>query len=370
MINKAGDIFLLISMGILFSVSASFSQSFQYQPDRPGQFIFNNQFTKCAGLDATKVTTKLTSIVEYVHRNDAVTEHPTGFDALTSLSVYYCNRNVRKEDFGIQSAIYFSFNHFYIENGVSCRATGNTAHGTEIKINSPMYYISTQFDEAGFKTGDPPHLKQPLEKALANLRNYYVTAIVIKEFAPGVRLYAPSPGTWFVGTLLIFNPDRPDIWIPVTVKEIMEARLAYYRIKQEIDSINQVKTLAAWAKMNFKPEPGQIPATSVYKEIKREYENLSAEELNHPAFSGSDGQSGISMINARGDGRAVVRFNLACWDRTLPATAVQYMSLEYRPATASQLEEFKPRNGGLTDYVGLFYNNLPVEKMGALIDMK
>lgn len=361
---------MLVLTEIIFLVNTSFSQSFQYQPDKPGQLIFNNQIEKCPGLDLTKVTNKLTSIVEYVQKNNAVMEHPTGFDALTSLSVYYCGKNIRKEDFGIQSAIYFSFNHFYIENEVSHRATGNTAHGTEIKINSPINYISTQFDEAGFLTDDPPHLKHALEKALANLRNYYTTAAIIKEIAPGVRLYAPRPGTWFAGTILVFNPDRPDIWIPVTVKEVMEAKLAYYKIKEQIDSINQVKTLALWAKMNFKPDPGQNMTTSVYKEIKKEYENLTADELNRPAFSGSGEESGVSMINARGNGRAVVRFNPACWDRTLPATAVQYMSLEYRPATTSDLEEFKPRNHGLADYVGLFYNSLPVEKLGVLIDLK
>jgi len=34
------------------------------------------------------------------------------------------------------------------------------------------------------------------------------------------------------------------------------------------------------------------------------------------------------------------------------------------------LEKFIPRNGGLTDFGGLFFNNLPVEKLGVLIDKK
>jgi hypothetical protein len=62
-----------------------------------------------------------------------------------------------------------------------------------------------------------------------------------------------------------------------------------------------------------------------------------------------------------------MRFNPVCWNRSLPATAVQFISMEYRPAATSELEGFKQRNNGLADYVGIFNNNLPVEKMGILI---
>jgi len=353
---------------LLFFQFIAEAQSFRYQPDKPGKFIFDNHLDKCPGTDVPKAQNKLTSIVEWIRQNNPVIDHPIGFDAMVRLSGLYCDKINRQEDFGIRSAVAFSFNHFYTENGVSYRATGNTAHGTEIFINSPIYYISAQFDESEFKTADPPHLKQPLEKARENLRKYYTTPPVIKEIAPGVRLYAPSPGTWFKGALLVFNPDRPDIWITVTVREIMETKLAYYLVKQEIDSINYEKTLAAWAKLNFKPD--QVMRPNLYDAIKKEYENFTAEELNLPAWSCPTEACGISTINARGDGRAVVRFNPACWDLSLPATAVQYMTLQYRSATAQELEDFKKPNLGLEDYVGKFYSNLPVEKMGMLIDMK
>jgi len=305
-----------------------------------------------------------------VHQNNEIVNHPTGFDALVDLTGLFGDIKKRQEDFGVRSFINFSFNHFYTENGMACRATGNTAHGTEIFINSPIYYISTQLYEAEFKSDDPPHLKQPLEKARENLRNYYTTASVIKEIAPGVRLYASSQGTWFKGALLVFNPDRPEIWIPVTVKEIMEVKLAYYKVKHEIDSINYEKMVEGWAKMNFNPDPEHKMRPQLYQMIKKEYENFSAEELNLPAWSCPGEACGISTINSRGEGRAVVKFNPACWDRSLPATAVQYMTLQYRPASALELEDFTRSNLGLEDYVGKFYNNLPVERMGILIDKK
>lgn len=361
---------LTVMLGITLFVSTSFGQSTQYQTNKPGKFVFNNQLRECPEVDATVVTKKLTSIVEWVRQSTPVMNPPTGFDAAIRFSGKLCDEFMKDEFFGLQSNISFSLRYFYIENGVPKTASDWAAHSTEILINNPTLLISSQFDETGFKTDDPPLLKQPLIKALENLKKYYTTAAVIKEIAPGVRLYAPRPGTWFVGAIVVFNPAQPDIWIPVTVKEIMQAKLAYYKVKQEIDSINYEKTLAAWAKMNYRPDPGKSMRPMLHNLIKKEYEKFTAEELNRPAFSSSAEESGVSMINARGDGRAVVRFNPDCWNRSLPATAAQFISMEYRPATQKELEEFKPRNGGLTDYVGLFFNSLPVEKMGELIQKR
>ena len=354
----------------LLAVQSSAQVSFQYNSDQPGKFIFDNQLNECAGVDVTTLKRNFSAIVEWVRINDSVLDHPTGCDALVGFDAYCFDGKSKKEDYGIRGSIGISFHHFYTENGVACRATGNTAHGTEIIINNPMYYISTQFDEVEFKTDDPPHLKQPLEKARENLRKYYTTAPVIKEIAPGVRLYASDAGTWFKGSLLVFNPERPEIWIPVTVKEIMETKLAYYKVKHEIDSINYEKMVAGWAKMNFNPDPDHTMKPRLYQVIKLEYESFTADELKLPAFASPGEESGISGINARGEGRAVVKFNPDCWDRSLPVTTVQYMSWDYRPETELELEKFKPRNGGLTDFVGLFFNSLPVEKLGVLIEKK
>jgi len=46
------------------------------------------------------------------------------------------------------------------------------------------------------------------------------------------------------------------------------------------------------------------------------------------------------------------------------------MSWRYRTESELELEKFKPRNGGLTDFEGMFFNSLPVEKMGVLIQKK
>jgi hypothetical protein len=357
------NVFVLLAITMSWSLLSS-AQDKTLLTEKPGKFIILNHLNKCPGIDINTFSKNLTTIAEWIRQNNPVFNPPVGYDASISLSGNSCDKITDKRDFGLQCRINFSFHYFYIENGKFLTATDWAAHDTEISINNPITQISHQFDEAGFKTDDPPNLKQPLEKARENLHKYYTTAPEIKEIAPGVRLYAE--GGWFKGVLLVFNPDRPDIWIPVTVKEIMEAKLAYYKVKQEIDSIKFEKALVEWAKLNFKPD--QVMRPNIYDIIRKEFENFTADELDLPAYSSP--QSGISTINARGEGRAVVRFNPASWDRTLPLTAVQFMSLEYRPATKVQLEEFKQSNQGLTDYVGYFFNNLTVEKMGVLIQKK
>ena len=338
------------------------AQSTQFQPDKPGKIVLQKKLNKCPDLDIASFTKNLTSIFEWVQHNDSIVKTPKGFDAAVSFSGNSCDKLSGTGDFGIPVRISFSFRYFYIENGDSKTVTDWAAHGTEIRINNPINLIGIQFKESGFKSGDPPQLMESLEKALENLQEYYTTAPVLKEIGPGVRLYAPVSG-WSQCSLLVFNTHRPNIWILVTVKEIMSAKLAYYKIRQEIDSINYEKTLAEWAKLNFKTDQAMRP--DLYNRMKKEFEVFTSEELSQPAYSSP--QSGISTINANGEGRAVVRFNPVCWDRTLPLTAVQFMSLEYQPATAIQLPEFKQRNQGLTDYVGMFFNMLPIEKMGVLI---
>lgn len=331
----------------------------KFLTDKTGKFILQNQLNKCQGTDVASLSKNLTAIAEWIRQSNPVMFPPTGFEAAVSLSGNLCDKGSGTLDFGIRSRISISFRYFYYDNGVSHTATDWAAHGTEILINNPIVQISTQFTETGFQNDDLSRLKQPLEKALKNLERFYASDPVEKEIAPGVRLYAG-------GHILIFNPDRPDIWIAVTVKEIMAAKLEYYKIKQEIDSARYEKTLVEWAKLNFKPD--QVMRPNIYNVIKKEFENFTDDELNLPAYSSP--QSGISGINAYGKGRPVTRFNTASWNRSLPAAAVQFISMEYKPRSNKEFQEFKQNNAGLIDYVGLFTNNLLVEKMDVLIQRK
>jgi hypothetical protein len=340
---------------------AIFSQKqWEFLTDKPGKWVLTNSVNKCPGPNTAAFESNLSFVAEWIHQNNIIVNPIKGFNAAVDLLGNLCDQKASMEDYGVQGSVFISFRYFYIKDGKMETASGWLAHGTEIFVNNPIRLIGTQFDEAGFNTGDPAHLKQPLEKALANFKKYYYVAPIKKEIEKGVRLYSN-------GAVVVFNPNQPEIWIPVTIKEVMEAKLAYYKIKNEIDSIKYEKMLASWAKLNFKPD--NAVRLNLYKIMKAEYDKFSPQELNQPAYYNSGEE--VSRIGTYKEGKLMVaRFNAACWDKSLPPTAVHFLSMEYKPAPSLELEGFKRRNGGITDYIGLFYNNLPLEKMNMLIHKK
>jgi len=344
----------------------SHAQVDHYLPKKPGEWKPVNKFINdnCTYLaEKNAFLANLMSAAEWIHRNNAVVANPTGFNAKINF-IQTCRVTVNNSayrGYGYEGEIYIHFQLFFvnIETGKE-DSWENYCPNTGIAVNNPLQGISSQYDETGFKTGDPPQLQQPLEKALENLKQYYNVAPVEKEVAPGVRLYAN-------GYIVVSDPGRPDYWTPVTVREIMEAKLAYYKVKKEIDDANDTKAVQEWAKLGI--APASSFKVSVYDAIKNEYENFTAEELNsHAYYSGRDGS--ISCINARKEGWPVMKFNPECWDRNLPPSALQFVSMVYQPRSEAELEDFYRTNNNAPDYVGMFVNAMPPEKMGELIQKR
>lgn len=339
------------------------AQTDHYLPEKPGEWKPINRFgnDNCIVLaEKAAYLANMISVAEWMHRNNGVVAKPVGFDAKVVFN-QPCSQVVNNSayrGYGYQGDFYIHFQLFFINiNTGKEDVWENYCPNIGIDINNPIRDISNHYDETGFQTGDPPQFKQPLERALENLKQYYNVSPVEKEVFPGVRIYTN-------GHILVFNPDRPEYWIPVTVKEVMEAKLAYYKVKQEIEEIKNRKALQEWAKLGF------VPANSVrvfaYEMIKKEYDSFTPEELKSQAYY-KGGEGSISCINARKEGWPVMRFNPECWDRTLPPSAVQFVSMEYKPRSKYELDDFYKSNNDAYDYVGLFVNAMPVEKMRELI---
>ena len=92
---------------------------------------------------------------------------------------------------------------------------------------------------------------------------------LVKEIAPGVRYYDCEART--CGNIVVFNPERPEYWLPVTVREVVQAKLKLYKDDQGL--FDFVKTLV---------------------------DKMSEVELNSPAFNQSD--DGILKVNGKGEG--------------------------------------------------------------------
>jgi hypothetical protein len=355
--------FCLAIAALLLIVPVLSAQIDHYLPDKSGEWKPVNKFSNdnCTYLaEKSAYLANMMSVAEWVHRNNLVVTKPTGFDAKVNFTQPCSDivNNSAYRGYGYQGEFTIHFQLFFINiNTGKEDSWDNYCPNISIAVNQPISAISSQYDEAGFKTGNPLRLKQPLEEALENLKQYYNVSPVEKEIAPGVRIYAN-------GYIVVFNPDRPDFWVPVTVKEVMEAKLAYYKVKKEIDDANDARAVQEWAKLGF--VQASSFKVSVYDAIKKEYENFTSEELNSRAYY-SSGDGTISCINANEKGWPVMRFNPECWDCSLPQSAVQFVSMPYQPRSETDLEDFCQRNDNAYDYAGLFTNAMPVERMAELI---
>jgi len=348
---------------LLMILTPLYAQIGHYLPEKAGAWKPANRFgnDNCIVLaEKTAYLANMMAVAGWVHRNNEVVAKPVGFDAKVAFT-QPCSQvanNSAYKGFGYQGEFHIHFQLFFINSETGEEDVWeNYCPNIGIGINNPIRDISNQYDETGFQSGDPSQFKQPLEKALENLRRYYNASPVDKEVAPGVRMYAN-------GHILVFNPARPEYWIPVTVKEVMEAKLAYYKVKKEIDEIKNSKALQEWAKLGF--VPGNMVRVSVYDMIKKEYDSFTPEELNSQAYY-KGGDESVSGISARDEGWPVMRFNPECWDRTLSPSAVQFVSMSYKTRSEYELEDFPKNNNDAYDYVGLFVNAMPVERMGELI---
>jgi hypothetical protein len=110
---------------------------------------------------------------------------------------------------------------------------------------------------------------------------------------------------------------------------------------------------------------GNSQQLSVYDVLLTEFSKLSSEDLEKPAFI--DPHEGVTNVNAQGKGALIVKYNPDCWNRTLPKTAIQFVSMKYVLATQEDFNRFLKNNHQLKDYVGMFLNGLPVERLGELI---
>jgi hypothetical protein len=350
---------IIFSLSFVLHICFCCAQSVQYQDDKAGRFILENHLNKCAGEDFASLAKSATDIAEWFHQNNALIESPMGFNVNANLSGNVCNDEnyARINGYGLQFRVGFSFRYFYIERGVSKTASGWLAHDYEIYINQPFYEIARPLSERDFEQGDDPALKEAMNEAHEQLQKFYVHKPLEKELAPGILLYSNN-------YLLVSNPFRPSPWIAVTVGEVTKTILNYYKIRKASDEYKMKKVIEKLPD-EMKQIYIQNQQLSVFDLIKKQFENLSPQDMEKPAFL--DSQDGIYGINSKGNGHPVVKNNPDCWNQNLPSTAVQFVSMKYDIASDEALNQFLKNNNQLKDYVSLFINAVPVKKMGELI---
>lgn len=344
---------------ILFSLLQAQTVKTTYPEDKPGKFIPENQLLQRQELDYPALVKTASATAEWFHQNNQLIENPKGFNVNVSVfgNSLPANNEIHNPGYGERFSINFSFRYFYVEGGVEKTATGWAAYNLDIRFNQPFLGLTQPLGDRGYEEGDDPSLKQALNQAHDKLQHFYSLKPLEKTLAPGINLYSG-------GQLLISKPKQPSPWVEVTIGEFTKAVLEYYKIRKTNDEYKLKKTLEKLPEDMKKMyiDGGKV---SVYDLVLKEFENLSPSEMNKPAYI--DRSEGIYDLNTSGKGLLVVKYNPDCWNKNWPRTSVQFVSMKYTLSSDSELQSFRNRNNQLKDYVGLFLNALPAEKMGELI---
>ncbi len=97
---------------------------------------------------------------------------------------------------------------------------------------------------------------------------------------------------------VLYNPDRPPYWLPVTVKEAYDA-----------------------LRKTWEDHTDKVASVPMLQLIEKEYDKIPESEINNPA-------SGIfppSVFNPENEYPPLLSINPEYWDRSLPKSAIQFI---------------------------------------------
>jgi hypothetical protein len=321
---------LLSVLFLLIPVWCISQKSSEFLPDKPGKWVLNT-YSFTSG-DAFHQNVK--TLAEWFHKQIPIMANPKGFDLEVELSGYWNDKyKLQPCNYGRRGELNFNFQMFLNPKG-------------NWKIEPPHWSFEINNTEAGHGTNtnlpgwnntkDSEALEKQMNKAAADLNDLFRVFPFVREIAPGVKLYGG-------GNLIVFNPDRPPFWIPVTVREIIEMKLAYY-------SLFEVQLLPY---------------------LKEEIAKLPDSELNAWTYSGNEELFVLNVHAEMGDktnenGGQIMRFNPEYWDRSLPPTAIQFMTFYYPERSQTETDEFF-KNNGYPIFGDVIMNSIKPEQMAGLI---
>lgn len=324
---------LFVIVFFLIPVLCLAQKSAEYLPDKPGKWILNQYSMNETDAFHRNVKT----VAEWFHEKAAIMTGPKGFDIWIYLTGYWDEKyKIQPGNYGRRCELNFDFRLFYREGG---QRKVEPPHWS-FEINNTEYGHGTNSNLPGWdNTKDPESLEKPMNKAAADLNDQFRIFPFVRDIAPGVRLYGG-------GNLIVFNPERPPFWIPVTVREVATMKLAYY-------SLIEVHLLPY---------------------LKEEIAKLTEEELNAPAFSGNEELFVLNVHPELSDkinenGGQIMRFNPEYWDRSLPSSAIQFMTFYYPERSQAEADEFFTNNG-YPIFGDVIMNSIKPEELAGLIVRK
>jgi hypothetical protein len=309
-----------------------------FLPEKLGKWSYSTNI-KTPEAEVAAFNKNLAGMAEWFHQNTPMLSSPKGFDLKAcAYGTWDDHYKMSKRNYALRASMEFNFQLFYSAGG-------------KWTIEPPHYEFS--INSAGFGTGystfnnveDDPSLEKAINEAGTKMNEVFVVFPLVKSLAPGVNYYDCEART--CGSLVVFNPERTPFWSPITLKELANIHLQYYKLKNksELDRM-------------------------LYTQLEKEIAELSEEELNAPAFSGHDTHF-VLKANGKGEGLQFMRFNPDYWDRSLPRSSIQFLTFYYSEFKSKEEKDYAAdehfKNNGYPTYSMLLNDQVDWEKLAALI---
>lgn len=293
---------------------------FKWLKDKPGKWIYKYNINEKSA-DEIQFRNNVGVIAEWFHQNIPLLSKPIGFD----MSVYVSrgwdeHYRLSPSNYGLTGYIHFSF-HLFAKDGTSWKAElPSESYYNYPNINRLAYYLGGpigQFDYFDYMKHESK-LEKAINEAASKLDEFMVILPFNKELYPGVHLYDVNGKA---NCIVVFNPERPDYLIPVTLRELTTAYLKYYSFFTKLE----------YEKM-------------ILDELKKEIANFSEDELDGPAYAGHPTNI---VIRHSSDKRnlPIMRLNPEYWDKSLPPSAIQIMQFGYGQISEEEMNNHYEKFG-------------------------
>lgn len=225
------------------------------------------------------------AIVGAIRKNNPVLDELKGFDAEIILFAQPCDP---KFGYGIPGRLTFGFCGWFISKGKEvCN-----------KIEPPAWYMNFNvLGNIGNQSYETPERKmavtpkQKREQAGRRLSELVYTTGTKETVAPGIDRYNGQD-------IVIYNPDRPSYWLPITVREYYKLTFDYWRL-----------------------DPDSISRTMGLQMLEAEYASFTEQELDGYAYR--IGKGALAGVGTDDSSPQIMKPNPAYWNKSLPKSAIQ-----------------------------------------------
>jgi len=322
------------------------AQEYKLLPDKPGTFKLRDNGVYGEGLDSYYKTCKYTAEEQKanrkrldnlvsVFRQTPMLAEPKGFDELVVYNNGGCDS---KFGYGIPATVKFVFQDWFTVNGKLVQSTDEPPQW-RMEVNQLTKHHGAGFDYKN-SVANPP-----TNPAYNEAKRVAVCLKLSELFYPqGKRESVASGVDRYNDVLVFYNPDRPEYWSQVTIREVFDLIFEYTRL-----------------------DPDLIAVDPIMQIMQAEYSRFSEAEKNGFAYFGNS--ETISRFGSDPNLLPVLKPNPDYWNQDLDRTAIQFMTMEIPQKNEVDRLMYRHRqNEDGAYYIYLMLHQLDINSLTQLIE--